>query len=248
MVREASAGETRRVSAALARTTRAEEGDGGKHGLTRCCPPFFQPPHFKRAAGGASAQKASSLRQSLRGRSSRHDGAAGASGGSGGSSNRRPASLYLADSSSSSRCSKSRQSLRREWGSQRDLSREKRHAAAAPQHPPSAQQPQHQQQRSCDAGSDQEPDTAWSSTWTLPDSTTGSVPLPPKQRSPRKLTKDSGYETSGGGGAHGEPDYVNREWVSRAPSPPPTSGQTSGTASGPPSIGPTSPVGAGGST
>ncbi|KAH8041589.1 hypothetical protein HPB51_017034 [Rhipicephalus microplus] len=186
-------------------------------------------------------QKASSLRQSLRGRSSRHDGTPGSSGGT---SNRRPASLYLADSSS--RCSKSRQSLRREWGSQRDLSREKRHGAAPP-HPPSASQqlPQHQQQQSCDAGSDHEPDTAWSSTWTLPDSTSGSVPLPPpKQRSPRKLTKDSGYETSGGGGAHGEPDYVNREWVSRAPSPPPTSGQTSG----PPSIGPTSPVGAGGST
>ncbi|XP_075738181.1 shroom isoform X2 [Rhipicephalus microplus] len=198
------------------------------------------------SSGGVSTreslwQKASSLRQSLRGRSSRHDGTPGSSGGT---SNRRPASLYLADSSS--RCSKSRQSLRREWGSQRDLSREKRHAAAPP-HPPSASQqlPQHQQQQSCDAGSDHEPDTAWSSTWTLPDSTSGSVPLPPpKQRSPRKLTKDSGYETSGGGGAHGEPDYVNREWVSRAPSPPPTPGQTSG----PPSIGPTSPVGAGGST
>ncbi|XP_049268232.1 uncharacterized protein LOC125756198 isoform X3 [Rhipicephalus sanguineus] len=207
------------------------------------------------SSGGGSTreslwQKASSLRQSLRGRSSRHDGTPGSSGGS---SNRRPASLYLADSSSSSRCSKSRQSLRREWGSQRDLSREKRHAAAsaaALAHPPSAsQQPQHQQQQSCDGGSDHEPDTAWSSTWTLPDSTSGSVPLPPKQRSPRKLTKDSGYETSGGGGNHGEPDYVNREWVSRVPSPPPTtSGQTSGTASGPPSIGPTSPVGAGGST
>ncbi|KAL1433134.1 hypothetical protein MTO96_002096 [Rhipicephalus appendiculatus] len=207
------------------------------------------------SSGGVSTreslwQKASSLRQSLRGRSNRHDGTPGSSGGT---SNRRPASLYLADSSSSSRCSKSRQSLRREWGSQRDLSREKRHAAAsaaALPHPPSAsQQPQHQQQQSCDGGSDHEPDTAWSSTWTLPDSTSGSVPLPPKQRSPRKLTKDSGYETSGGGGAHGEPDYVNREWVSRAPSPPSTtSGQTSGNASGPPSIGPTSPVGAGGST
>ncbi|XP_049521173.1 uncharacterized protein LOC119449458 isoform X3 [Dermacentor silvarum] len=204
------------------------------------------------SSGGVSTreslwQKASSLRQSLRGRSNRHDAAPGTS-----SSNRRPASLYLADSSS--RCSKSRQSLRREWGSQRDLSREKRHATALPHPPPQQQQPQHPQQQSCDAGSDQEPDTAWSSTWTLPDS--GSVPLPPKQRSPRKLTKDSGYETSGGGGggAHGEPDYVNREWVSRAPSPPPSgSGQTScssssGTASGPPSIGPTSPVGAGGAT
>ncbi|KAH9373572.1 hypothetical protein HPB48_014831 [Haemaphysalis longicornis] len=188
-------------------------------------------------------QKASSLRQSLRGRSSRHDSSGTASSSSGGSS-RRPASLYLADSSSS-RCSKSRQSLRREWGSQRDLSRDKRQAPALPPATTVSTSALLPQQQSCDtAGSDHEPDTAWSSTWTIPDS----APLPPKQRSPRKLTKDSGYETSGGG-AHGEPDYVNREWVARVPSPPPplppplTSGTAaaSGSAastSGPPSIGP----------
>ncbi|XP_077518987.1 shroom isoform X2 [Amblyomma americanum] len=201
-------------------------------------------------------QKASSLRQSLRGRSSRHEGGPGASS----SSSRRPASLYLADSSSS-RCSKSRQSLRREWGSQRDLSRDKRHAISPSAHSNAVPQ-QQQQQQSGETGSDQEADRAWSSTWTLPDS----APLPPKQRSPRKLTKDSGYETSGGG-AHGEPDYVNREWVARVPSPPPpplppppsssgghtsslsssSGGATSGTASGPPSIGATSPA-VGGST
>lgn len=134
-------------------------------------------------------QKASSLRQSLRGRS-RHESSTTSTpqcrlG--------RPASLYLADSSS--RCSKSRQSLRREWGSQRDLSREKRNTSGHPD-PPAAQ----------------ENEKAWSSTWAIPDS----APPPPKQRSPRKLTKDSGYETSG---AHGEPDYVNREWVTSAPSP-----------------------------
>ncbi|CAN8032648.1 unnamed protein product, partial [Ixodes persulcatus] len=142
-------------------------------------------------------QKASSLRQSLRGRT-RHDSSSTTPTAS---SCRlgRPASLYLVESSSSaSRTAKSRQSLRREWGSQRDLSRDKRHGTA----PADA---------AC-VPAPQDVDKAWSSTWTIPD-----APPPPKQRSPRKLTKDSGYETSGGN--HGEPDYVNREWVAAAPGP-----------------------------
>ncbi|CAN8006382.1 unnamed protein product, partial [Ixodes hexagonus] len=141
-------------------------------------------------------QKASSLRQSLRGRT-RHDSSS-ATPTTPSCRLGRPASLYLVDSSSSaSRTAKSRQSLRREWGSQRDLSRDKRHGPS-------------QADTACVPTSSGDVDKAWSSTWTIPD-----APPPPKQRSPRKLTKDSGYETSGGN--HGEPDYVNREWVAAAP-------------------------------
>ncbi|XP_064482130.1 protein Shroom3-like isoform X2 [Ornithodoros turicata] len=127
-------------------------------------------------------QKASSLRQSLRGRPR----------------SRRPASLYLGDGGSPP--GKSR--LRREWGSHRDLSREKRHAAKS-WHSNTADDDGGFQSRLQAPGEDSPAPKAWPSTSTLQDD----QPRTSTGRSLRKLTKDSGYETS----VQGEPDYVNRD-------------------------------------
>lgn len=107
-------------------------------------------------------------------------------------------------------------SFRREWGSQRNLSRERRSIAATGTPKSREPNPGRRNARSlCVSGEwdiapleDIQPSTscAIASGDQQQSSSTDAIELPSRhQRSPRKLTKDSGYETS----AQGDPDYIN---------------------------------------